>query len=120
MLIYVCHFHQLLLLQPLFKFDHYRDTSAFILLGSQKRKKSKNIREWRNGIDTKKRYLITYFFKNFYPVHHRKVARFPPSLLRRHFILAITYLLSKFFNYDKKKYASELSTYIWIYLPIPN
>ena len=30
-LIYVCHFHQLLLLQSLFKFDHYRDTRAFIL-----------------------------------------------------------------------------------------
>ena len=29
-LIYVCHFHQLLL-QSLFKFDHYRDTRAFIL-----------------------------------------------------------------------------------------
>ena len=33
-LIYVCHFHQvllLLLLQSLFKFDHYRDTRASIL-----------------------------------------------------------------------------------------
>ena len=31
-LIYVCHFHQvLLLLQSLFKFDHYWDTRAFIL-----------------------------------------------------------------------------------------
>ena len=32
MLIFACHFHQvLLLLQSLFKFDHYRDTRAFIL-----------------------------------------------------------------------------------------
>ena len=29
-LIYVCHFHQVLL-QSLFKIDHYRDTRAFIL-----------------------------------------------------------------------------------------